>query len=109
MHQTSVSAQNSKTISSAKYKKPGIYGIDTRMLTRILRGKGAQNGCLSDKMPNMTEEKAVELARKFPGLKGMDLAKVVTTPEIYTWTEGTWEFRSGLCKQEPYRIQRCSL
>ena len=67
----------------AKYKKPGIYSIDTRMLTRILREKGAQNGCLSTD-PNMTEEKAVELARKFPGLKGMDLAKVVTTPEIYT-------------------------
>ena len=78
----------------AKYKKPGIYGIDTRMLTRILREKGAQNGCLSTD-PNMTEEKAVELARKFPGLKGMDLAKVVTTPEIYTWTEGTWELGQG--------------
>ena len=46
------------------------------MLTRILREQGAQNACLSTD-PNMTEEKALELARQFPGIKGMDLAKVV--------------------------------
>jgi len=63
-----------------------IAGIDTRKLTRILREKGAQNGAL---MAGDTDvEKALEAARKFPGLKGMDLAKVVTTEKTYTWTEG---------------------
>ncbi|HEL3210393.1 TPA: glutamine-hydrolyzing carbamoyl-phosphate synthase small subunit [Stenotrophomonas maltophilia] len=63
-----------------------IAGIDTRKLTRILRAKGAQNGAL---MAGDTDvEKALEAARKFPGLKGMDLAKVVTTEKTYTWTEG---------------------
>ncbi len=65
-----------------------IAGIDTRKLTRILREKGAQAGCI------MTGEKAdeaaaVKLARKFPGLKGMDLAKVVSTKKSYQWNEGT--------------------
>ena len=59
-----------------------IAGIDTRRLTRILRENGAQNGCIlagSD----ATEEKALELARSFPGLKGMDLAKEVSVKERY--------------------------
>ncbi len=65
-----------------------IAGIDTRKLTRILREKGAQSGCI------MTGEKvdeaaAVKLARKFPGLKGMDLAKVVSTKKAFQWNEGT--------------------
>jgi carbamoyl-phosphate synthase small subunit len=65
-----------------------IAGIDTRKLTRIVREKGAQPGCI------MTGEKvdegaAVKLARKFPGLKGMDLAKVVSTKKSYQWNEGT--------------------
>ncbi len=88
--------RNDRNLSDflAKYKKPGIFGIDTRMLTRILREKGAQNACLSTD-PDMTEEKALELARAFPGIKGMDLAKVVTTDKIYTWNEGTWELGQG--------------
>jgi carbamoyl-phosphate synthase small subunit len=65
-----------------------IAGIDTRKLTRILREKGAQSGCI------MTGEKvdeaaAVKAARKFPGLKGMDLAKVVSTKKAYQWNEGS--------------------
>ncbi|HFK2884296.1 TPA: glutamine-hydrolyzing carbamoyl-phosphate synthase small subunit [Stenotrophomonas maltophilia] len=63
-----------------------IAGIDTRKLTRILREKGAQNGALM--AGDIDVEKALEAARKFPGLKGMDLAKVVTTEKTYTWAEG---------------------
>ncbi len=63
-----------------------IAGIDTRKLTRILREKGAQNGALM--AGDIDVEKALEAARKFPGLKGMDLAKVITTEKTYTWTEG---------------------
>ena len=54
-----------------------IAGIDTRKLTRILRDRGAQNGALM--AGDIDVEKALEAARKFPGLKGMDLAKVVST------------------------------
>ncbi|KAB7768178.1 glutamine-hydrolyzing carbamoyl-phosphate synthase small subunit [Xanthomonas maliensis] len=63
-----------------------IAGIDTRKLTRILREKGAQNGALM--AGEIDVEKALEAARTFPGLKGMDLAKVVTTEKTYLWTEG---------------------
>jgi carbamoyl-phosphate synthase small subunit len=65
-----------------------IADIDTRKLTRILREKGAQAGCImtGDKVD---ETAAVKLARKFPGLKGMDLAKVVSTKKRYQWNEGT--------------------
>ncbi len=66
-----------------------IAGIDTRRLTRILREKGAQNGCILAGA-DATEEKALELARSFPGLKGMDLAKVVSTQERYEWRSGMW-------------------
>ncbi len=64
----------------------GIAGIDTRKLTRILREKGAQNGALM--AGEIDVEKALEAARKFPGLKGMDLAKVVSTDKPYAWREG---------------------
>jgi carbamoyl-phosphate synthase small subunit len=66
-----------------------IAGIDTRRLTRILREKGAQNGCILAGA-DATEEKALELARSFPGLKGMDLAKAVSTQERYEWRSGMW-------------------
>ncbi|WAJ70827.1 glutamine-hydrolyzing carbamoyl-phosphate synthase small subunit [Catenovulum adriaticum] len=65
-----------------------IADIDTRRLTRILREKGAQNGCL---ITGEDEQKALEQAKAFPGLKGMDLAKEVTTSETYQWNEGTWQ------------------
>ncbi len=64
-----------------------IAGIDTRKLTRLLRDRGAQNGSLVAGA-GIDVEKAIEAARKFPGLKGMDLAKEVCTRERYTWTEG---------------------
>ena len=67
-----------------------IAGVDTRRLTRILREKGAQNGCIMAGA-DATEEKALELARSFPGLKGMDLAKEVSVKQAYEWRSGPWE------------------
>ncbi len=69
-------------------KVVAIAGIDTRKLTRILREKGAQAGCIMTG-EQVDEAAAVKLARKFPGLKGMDLAKVVSTKKSYQWNEGT--------------------
>jgi carbamoyl-phosphate synthase small subunit len=71
----------------------GIADIDTRKLTTLLREKGAQNGCLMAGVPD--EANALEEARRFPGLAGMDLAKVVTTDKPYQWTEGSWERGKG--------------
>ena len=65
-----------------------IAGIDTRRLTRLLREKGAQAGCIMTG-ENLEEGAAVRAARKFPGLKGMDLAKVVSTRERYQWNDGS--------------------
>lgn len=70
-----------------------IAGIDTRKLTRLLRDKGAQNGCILAGSDD--EAQAVALARSFPGLAGMDLAKVVSTAEPYEWTETEWRLGSG--------------
>ena len=67
-----------------------IADIDTRKLTRILRDGGAQSGCIMAGA-EVDETQALEQARGFAGLKGMDLAKVVTTQEPYDWTEGTWQ------------------
>jgi len=76
-----------------KQKVVGIAGIDTRRLTRLLREKGAQNGCIVtvDAGGKIDKRAAVAAARAFEGLKGMDLAKVVTTKQSYDWHEGTWE------------------
>ena len=72
-----------------------IADIDTRSLTRILRDKGAQNGCIISG-ENLDEDHALEQARAFPGLKGMDLAKVVSTENEYQWRQGTWSLGEGL-------------
>ncbi|MFT4247445.1 MAG: glutamine-hydrolyzing carbamoyl-phosphate synthase small subunit [Pseudomonas sp.] len=71
----------------------GIAGIDTRKLTRILREKGAQNGALM--AGEIDVDKALEAARKFPGLKGMDLAKVVSTDKPYPWSQGQLDLDKG--------------
>ena len=71
----------------------GIADIDTRRLTRILREKGALKGCIM--AGNIDEASAIEVAKQFPGLKGMDLAKEVTVKEPYAWTEGSWELGKG--------------
>ena len=70
-----------------------ISDIDTRRLTRILREKGAQGGAIVAG-DGCSKEAAVELARSFPGMKGMDLAKEVTTHQAYDWTEGSWDLDS---------------
>jgi carbamoyl-phosphate synthase small subunit len=71
----------------------GISDVDTRQLTRVLREKGAQNGCLQ--AGSIDEERAVAQAQAFAGLKGMDLAKAVTTEKPYIWEEGTWQLEGG--------------
>ena len=74
---------------------PGIAEIDTRRLTRLLRENGAQSGCLM--AGDIDIDKALAQARAFPGLAGMDLAKVVTTLQPYEWTDGVWQLGEG-CK-----------
>ncbi len=79
-------------------KRHGIIGIaeiDTRRLTRILRDKGAQNGCLVAGDAAADVDAALAKARAFPGLKGMDLAKVVSTDAAYTWNEGAFDLATG--------------
>ncbi len=70
-------------------KLVAIAGIDTRRLTRILREKGAQSGCILTGDAARDVDGAVRAARAFPGLKGMDLAKVVSTRDPYQWNEGS--------------------
>jgi carbamoyl-phosphate synthase small subunit len=85
----------------------GIAGIDTRRLTRILREKGAQNGCIVAG-DNIDEAKALEAARGFPGLKGMDLAKVVTRDSSDAWRTSTWELGTGYTEKadadQPFNV-----
>ena len=66
-----------------------IAGIDTRKLTRKLREEGAQSGCIVAKKNISSSKEAIKCASDFPGISGMDLAQVVTTSEIYKWTEGS--------------------
>jgi carbamoyl-phosphate synthase small subunit len=73
-----------------------IADIDTRRLTRILREKGAQSGCLV--AGEVDVDLALKKAREFPGLAGMDLAKVVTVDKPYEWTEGAWQLGKGFEK-----------
>ncbi|MCK5668410.1 MAG: glutamine-hydrolyzing carbamoyl-phosphate synthase small subunit, partial [Gammaproteobacteria bacterium] len=71
-----------------------IADIDTRRLTRILREKGAQKGCIV--AGKINEQVAIEAAKGFPGLLGADLAKFVSTQENYEWSQGTWSLKHGL-------------
>jgi carbamoyl-phosphate synthase small subunit len=73
-----------------------IADIDTRKLTRILREKGAQAGCIIAGAVN--EAEALAQAKAFPGLSGMDLAKVVSVKESYEFAEGEWDLASGYAK-----------
>jgi carbamoyl-phosphate synthase small subunit len=72
----------------------GIADLDTRKLTRILREQGAQSGCVVAGS-SIDIQQAVEKARAFPGLAGMDLARVVTVREPYEWTDGCWKLGQG--------------
>ncbi len=78
-----------------------IADIDTRKLTRMLREKGAQDGCIM--AGNIDEAAALKTARAFPGLAGMDLAKVVSAKSSYTWDETTWALGRGYGRQESPR------
>jgi len=75
---------------------PAIADIDTRKLTRILREKGAQSGCLMT--GNIDEAEALKRAQAFPGLAGMDLAKVVSSKQSYEWLDSTWVRGQGFAK-----------
>jgi carbamoyl-phosphate synthase small subunit len=77
----------------------GIADIDTRKLTRILRESGAQNGCIM--AGDVDDETALAAARGFAGLKGMDLAKEVTTETTYQWSQHSWELGVGHTDQDP--------
>ena len=79
-----------------RHNIPAIADIDTRKLTRILREKGAQNGCLM--AGKIDEAAALERARAFPGLAGMDLAKVVSCTKSYAWADSTWVRGQGFAQ-----------
>jgi len=85
-----------------------ISDIDTRKLTRLLREKGAQAGCIvtADSSGAIDVDWAVQQARLFPGLQGMDLAKDVTTAKSYSWSEGVWALGAGHPSCSAVDVQR---
>ncbi|MFH7563720.1 glutamine-hydrolyzing carbamoyl-phosphate synthase small subunit [Oceanimonas smirnovii] len=90
------SFRNQRTLSDylKAHNIVGIADIDTRKLTRVLREKGSMAGCILAGS-NLDEAKALAEAKDFPGLKGMDLAKEVTTAAAYEWREGSWQLGQG--------------
>jgi carbamoyl-phosphate synthase small subunit len=78
----------------------GLAGIDTRSLTRRLREKGAMKGCIVAG-DDIDVNAAIEAAKAFDGLKGMDLAKVVSTKESYDWNEGVWQLNGESQAADP--------
>lgn len=97
------SFRNEKSLQDYLQEKNiiGIADIDTRRLTRILRDKGAQNGCIM--AGDVDEAQALALAKGFDGLKGMDLAKVVCTKESYSWQQGSWALPSDQKTGDSYK------
>src|SRR3990167_393734 len=89
-----------------RYRLVGIAGVDTRRLTRLLREKGAQNGCVLavGKGGRPDKRAALKAARAFPGLKGMDLARDVPTRDAYEWNEGAWVRGEGHRQNTPSRF-----
>lgn len=86
-------AQSGLSEYLVRHNIAGIADIDTRRLTRILREKGAQNGAI---VAGETDgQRALDAARSFPGLKGMDLAREVTTRDVYRWDKGCWSVREN--------------
>ena len=99
--------RNSESLSDylKHHDTVAIAEIDTRRLTRILRETGSQNGCIMTAAAGATlssedEQKAIELAKGFAGLTGMDLAKECCHPKGYTWTAGTWELADTLLNRD---------
>ncbi|NOT86249.1 MAG: glutamine-hydrolyzing carbamoyl-phosphate synthase small subunit [Methylococcaceae bacterium] len=87
-------AEKTLTDYLIEHQVVAIADIDTRKLTRLLRDKGAQRGCvITGKSCDLAKAKAAIAA--FPGLKGMDLAKEVTTAQAYQWTENVWDLQNG--------------
>ena len=91
-------AEKSLTEYLIEHNVVGIADIDTRKLTRILRDKGAQRGCIVAG-DSLDEAKAVVQAQGFPGLQGMDLAKEVTVSAPYSWTQTQWQLETGYGEQ----------
>ena len=81
-----------------------ISDIDTRQLTRLLREKGSQNGCIVAG-ENIDADSAVAAAKKFPGLKGMDLAKEVSTENAYHWQQSIWSLTDGYAESTASRFK----
>lgn len=94
--------RNTEDLSSylKRHNIVAIADIDTRKLTRLLREKGAQNGCIIVG-ENLDAGQALEKAKAFPGLNGMDLAKEVTTQEVYSWQQGSWTLADDLPEATP--------
>jgi len=99
--------RNSESVSDylQRNETVAIAEIDTRQLTRILRDKGAQSGCIMTASDGETistddEQKAIELAQGFAGLKGMDLAKECCTTDRFEWTAGTWDLSDTLLNRD---------
>ncbi len=87
-----------------RHKVVTLAGIDNRKLTRILRTRGAQSGCIM--AGDLSEEEAIRSARSFPGLKGMDLAKEASTSSRYEWNAGTWRFEANLDRPCEASVQK---
>tara|TARA_R110002020_G_scaffold225795_2_gene435975 strand:+ start:102 stop:1343 length:1242 start_codon:yes stop_codon:yes gene_type:complete len=99
--------RNSESLSDylQRHNTVAIAEIDTRQLTRLLRDKGAQNGCIMTASNGETisaddEQKAIELAQGFAGLKGMDLAKECCTKDSFEWTAGSWDLSDTLLNRD---------
>lgn len=99
--------RNTEDLSSylKRHNIVAIADIDTRKLTRLLREKGAQNGCIIAG-DNLDAQLALEKAKAFPGLNGMDLAKEVTTAEPYGWTGEAGRWKATCRKQNPLKNSR---
>jgi carbamoyl-phosphate synthase small subunit len=84
-----------------------IAEIDTRRLTRLLRDKGPLNGAIVSgaELEKLGEAGALELAKAFPGLKGMDLAKEVSVKERYRWQDGVWNISEGYAAAPPSKFK----
>jgi carbamoyl-phosphate synthase small subunit len=85
-----------------KNRVVAIADIDTRKLTRLLREKGAQSGCLL--AGDIDIDKALNLAKAFPGLAGMDLAKVVSVDKPYEWSAGRWTLGKGFGQKQEHKF-----
>ena len=99
--------RNSESLSDylQRNETVAIAEIDTRQLTRLLRDKGAQNGCImtasnGETISSDDEQQAIKLAQAFAGLEGMDLAKECCTTESFEWTAGTWDLSDTLLNRD---------